>query len=210
MILINLYSSKVEYFYKNNKYKLMKNIFVIIICLQTSIIAFGQEIKEEDSLYSYLDGSPIKMDSNNVSVNDIFTNHFSEYELCNPHFSKVIEEQGDYVIVYQTFSYEPLFIVGSLTEKDKKNLNQVIKAFRKKYKNRENNIENNFFIESDLKKAIKAELVDMFFIKTLGKPNSSYADNDGFMIFTYNGVNKIIDLIFENGQIKDYKVYNGY
>ena len=190
----------------------MKKYFVLAILLIYSLFTYCQNTQDpSDALkFYYLDGIPIKMDNVFNSEYDVFNTHFSEYKLSGSEYDKVSSEQGDYEIIYQTFSYKPLFLIGDLTKKDLRNLKKVIESFNQKYRYREINIDNNYLIENDIKNAIELKLVDMFFLKTLGKPDSSYKNSDGYKVYTYKGIKKSFDLIFKNGIVTDYSIFNSY
>ena len=188
----------------------MKKIVFLLFLI--SSISFSQEERDpSDTIkYFYLDGNSIEMPKVFNSSNDVFNAHFSEYKLHDYLLEKVNNKQGDYEIIYQKFSYEPLFLKGNLIEKDKKFLNKVIQTFKNKYRHKDLNIDNNRMIEYDIKAAIELGLVDSFFLKTLGKPNSTYKSSDGYKEYRYKGVEKSFDLIFDNGIVIDYRIFIGY
>lgn len=85
-----------------------------------------------------------------------------------------------------------------------------MKEFREKYKYRDLNIYRNNMIEYDIKEAIEKKLTDYWFLKTLGKPDNSYQDSGSYKSYRYDGAEKSIVLIFDNGVITDYRIHGGY
>ncbi len=143
----------------------MKKIITVIAIVLLTQFSFSQEenLAPSDAIkFSYLDGTPIKMDKIFNSVNDVFNKHFAKYILHGTELDKV-EGQGNYEIVYQKFSYKPLFLVGEVTEENKEDLKEVLEKFNEKYNYRKLNIDRNTMIEYDIKDAIELKLVDTFF-----------------------------------------------
>lgn len=142
-----------------------------------------------------------------ISIREVFNMHFSEYKMSDTFFPD--DDNDDYCIIYQSFSYRPLFLIAN-SETKKKTFGKWIKLFNDKHQFGDYNIDNNYMLKYEIEEAIEKKLTDSFFLKTIGKPNNSYQNSEGFKIYNYNGVDKSFDLIFKNGVVSDYRLYNEY
>ncbi len=131
----------------------MKKVVLLFAIVFLAQFSFSQEenLDPSDAIkFSYLDGTPIKMDKIFNSMNDVFYKHFPQYIMYSDNYGDKVEGQGNYDIVYQKFSYKPLFLVGEVTEEDKENLKEVLEKFNEKYNYRKLNIDRNTMLESDI------------------------------------------------------------
>lgn len=178
----------------------MKKLIIMLLIVLHPLAALCQ-----NQSFFHVNGNLITNEDN--SVLDIFNEHFSEYKLFNVYFPEDKEETYD--IVYQSFSFEPIFIIADSNSKPK-DCAKWIQEFNNKHRYVDRNIENNNMLKYDIQDAIENKLTDSFFLKSLGKPNSSYQSPDGYKVYSYNGIEKAFDLIFINGVVSDYRLYNDY
>lgn len=179
----------------------MKKIILILVFAITLMPIWGQE---KISFY-FLDGTPIP-ETSNASINEVFQKHFSKYKISKTSFDEI--ENFDGFIISQAFSYKPLFLCGTIP-KNKKELTKIIEIFNENHQYLDKNIDDNFSLKSQIEEAIELKLTDLFFLRTLGKPNKSYQNSNEMKVYTYNGIEKVFDLIFQKGVLTDYRIYGG-
>jgi hypothetical protein len=182
----------------------MKPLLLLLFCLSTTV--YGQQTATSKVLFATnMEGEQIY----GKTVIDVFNQNFKkDYQLSSFDGSFESQDGNKYTIVYQLFSYKPLYFVD-IKENQLKNIPRVIVEFNKKYKNRARNIEGNYLLEYDIKEAIENKLTDGWFLNALGRPNSSYVSGDNYKTYSYDGLDKSIVLIFKNGIISDYIIHNG-